>query len=491
MIPRDPAGAQAERHDLIIVGGGIYGVALALEASARGLRPLLLERGDFGAQTSAKSLRILHGGLRYLQSGDLARFRDSVAQRRWWLTTFPDLVRPLPCLLPLYSEGLLRPSVLGPVLLANDLLSSDRNRGVREDRWLPGSSILRAAETRERFPLVSPKRLQGGALWYDASIEHPHRLLVEMLWWASREGATALNYVEATELLIEGDRVVGARARDGVGNGDLEYRAPVVVNAAGPWVRELARAAGDDAAELFRPSLAFNLLLSRPLAGEGALGIRAPGARGRIYFLRPRGRFTFAGTGHAPWGDLQPLPERTPEPLIAAFLSDLRRAIPGFDVSPGDVVRDICGLLPAAASGSQRLARRPVLYDHGRAGGPQGLISVSGVKFTTAPGVAKHVLDAAFGRASRRDRAGFFRAPPAVRPWRSEAEFQELHRRDPNAAANLLQTLVHEESVRTLEDLLFRRLDWALDLEDPARTADEIRSLLASAGGDNLPEGRG
>ncbi|MGH9380625.1 MAG: FAD-dependent oxidoreductase [Thermoanaerobaculia bacterium] len=482
MITRDPEGAHADRHDLIIVGGGVYGVALALEASARGLRALLLERGDFGAQTSAKSLRILHGGLRYLQTGDLARFRDSVAQRRWWLATFPDLVRPLPCLLPLYSEGLLRPSLLRPVLLANDLLSGDRNRGVRRDRRIPGSSILGAGETRERFPFLPSRRLRGGALWYDASMESPHRLLVEMLRWAVRGGATALNYVEVTGLLVEGDRVAGVRARDGVGGGDLEYRAPLVVNAAGPWVRRLARAAGDEAAELFRPSLAFNLLLSRPLPGEGALGIRTPGAGGRIYFLRPRGRFTFAGTGHAPWGDLLPPPERTPEPLIAELLSDLRRALPGFEVSPRDVVRDTCGLLPAAASGSQRLTRRPVLREHGREQGPRGLISVSGVKFTTAPGVARDALDLAFGRRSRRDRAEFFSSPPAVRRLPSADEFRDLHGHDPDTAAELLQTLVREEAVVTLEDLLARRLDWALDIEDPAKTAEEIRPLLGREG---------
>lgn len=429
MISRDPVAAQAERYDLIIVGGGVYGASLALESSARGLRALLLERGDFGAATSAASLRILHGGLRYLQTGDLSRFRDSVAQRRWWLRTFPDLVRPLPCLLPLYAQGLLRPSVLRLVLLANDLLSFDRNRGVRQDRWIPGSSILGAAETREHFPLIPSQALQGGALWYDASIEHPQQLIIEMLRWASREGAAALNYVEATELLVEGDRVAGVRARDRVGGRDLEFRTRLVVNAAGPWVRELARKAGHDVVELFRPSLAFNLLLSHPLPGEGALGVRAPGAQGQIYFLRPLGRFTFAGTGHGPWRDLQPPPECVPEPLIATFLSDLRQALPGFDVSPADVVWHACGLLPAAASGSQRLARRPVFRDHGSSGGPQGLVSVSGVKFTTAPGVAKHALDIAFGRASRRDRAGFFRTPPTVRPWRSQEDVRELRRR--------------------------------------------------------------
>jgi len=121
-IRRDPAGAAQSRFDLIIVGGGVYGIMIALEATRRGLAPLLLERDDFAAATSANSLRILHGGLRYLQRLDIGRSLESIRERAWWLSQFPEHAAPLPCLMPLYGGGFRRPAVLSQGLRLNDWL---------------------------------------------------------------------------------------------------------------------------------------------------------------------------------------------------------------------------------------------------------------------------------------------------------------------------------------------------------------------------------
>ena len=132
MIRRDPDAAVSREHDLIVVGGGIYGACLAVEPARRGLRPLLLERGDFCAATTWNSLRILNGGFRYLTKRDLPRFRESGSECRWFSRTFPDLVRPIECLMPLYGEGLKRPVFLASALWLNDRLSSER-------RWIESS----------------------------------------------------------------------------------------------------------------------------------------------------------------------------------------------------------------------------------------------------------------------------------------------------------------------------------------------------------------
>lgn len=153
MIQRDPVAVDRSSYDLVIVGGGVYGIALALEAARRRLGVLLVERRDFGGETSWNSLHIIHGGLRSLQSMDLHRFREMVAERRWWLQQFPDLVEPVPCLMPLYGRGLRRPSVLRSALLVTDLLSRNRNRGVRFDRFLPG---VEWSGRRRRWLLVPP-----------------------------------------------------------------------------------------------------------------------------------------------------------------------------------------------------------------------------------------------------------------------------------------------------------------------------------------------
>ncbi|MFW6193313.1 MAG: FAD-dependent oxidoreductase, partial [Gemmatimonadota bacterium] len=152
MIHGRPDRAPEGPWDVIVVGGGAYGAFTALEAARMGLRPLLLERGDFGGETSRNSLRIVHGGLRYLQSLDLARYRRSVAERRWLLETFPDLVRPLRCVLPLYGRGLRRRPVLRAALALDHVLSPGRNRGVADDRRIPRGRVVDAGRARDLAP---------------------------------------------------------------------------------------------------------------------------------------------------------------------------------------------------------------------------------------------------------------------------------------------------------------------------------------------------
>ena len=223
-IERAPDQAAGADHDLIVVGGGIYGIALALEAARRGLRALLVERADYGGATSWSNLRILHGGLRYLQSLDLVRFYESVGERRWFLRHFPDLVRPLPCLMPLYGRGLKRPGVFRVALALNDILSWRRNAGVARTLQLPDGRLTGAAETAALFPAVERQGLLGGALWHDAVMLSPERVAIEMLRWACACGASALNYVEATGLLVEGGAVRGILAHDRVGGRELRLR---------------------------------------------------------------------------------------------------------------------------------------------------------------------------------------------------------------------------------------------------------------------------
>ncbi len=169
---------------MIVVGGGIYGACVLLEAARRGLRGVLLERGDFGGATSWNSLRILHGGLRYLQTCDLTRFRESVCERRWYCRHFPELIKPLACMMPLYGRGLRRPAAMRTALALNDRLSWDRNHGVHEQLHLPVGGILDARRTVEMFPEAERSGLQGGGLWYDAQMTHSQRVLIDILHWA-------------------------------------------------------------------------------------------------------------------------------------------------------------------------------------------------------------------------------------------------------------------------------------------------------------------
>ena len=481
-IPRRPAASAARAYDLVVIGGGIYGVALAFEAARRGYRAVLLERGDFGGGTSWSSLRIIHGGLRYLQSLDLRRFRESVSERRWFLAHFPDLVRPLPCLMPLYGDGLKRPGFLRLALGANDLLGLDRNRGLEPGSRLPRSRVVSAQETAQLFPQVRQRGLRGAALWYDAVMLSSERVLMELLGWACRCGATALNYLEVERIVIEGGRTVGVDARDRVSGRTHRFRAPRVVNAAGPSVRLLARPADRDLPALFRPTLAFNLLIDRPPLAEVALAVQPPRADGQIHFVLPwKGRL-LAGTCHAG------LPEATLEPQVAEdqverFLDDLNAAVPGLHVTPQDVIQVYAGLLPGRRPGSAELATQAVVHDHGINGGPHGLYSVSGVKFTTARRVAEVTLCAIFGRELRRPFARTERPQPLVdltdqtllstaAPFDGAADEVEA----------LMRRIAREEAVIEAEDLLLRRLDSTGVLADRARASEALdRALGASS----------
>jgi glycerol-3-phosphate dehydrogenase len=400
-------------YDLIVVGGGVLGVMIALEATRRNLKPLLLERGRLGAATSANSLRIVHGGLRYLQSLDLARHRESVAERAWFLETFPDLVRPLACLMPLYGEGARRPSAFRAAFFLDRLLVGAALRGARAGGGLPRSRILSPSETRETFPGVMATGLRGAALWHDAIIQDPARLLAKALDWARAAGASALEGVAAVSLLAEGGKASGVLARAAGGKEDIVFRAPSVINAAGPWAKDLARSFGTSPDRLPGMILAWNLVVDRPPVASCALALKARAAGAQTFFLVPWGGRMLAGTGYAPWigGPDSPMPD---ERQTQAFLDALNAAAPGLDLRRDQVSRIMAGLLPVSRTDGSQPADRDTILDHAALGGPKGLLSVVGVKLTTARALADRTLRHAFPTLAPRPYDAFPRpGPPA------------------------------------------------------------------------------
>lgn len=494
-ILRDPRGA-ASSYDLVIVGGGIYGAMAALEASRRGLSTLLLERSDFGGATTWNSLRIVHGGLRYLQGLDLRRFRESVGERSWLLRRFSDLVEPLPCLMPLYRPArggrLRRRSAFRLALRANELLAGSEALGDRKERLLPRGRLLGVRETLARFPHADPSGLRGAALWYDAVARDSPRLLVEILRWAAECGARLLNYAEAEELLIEEGRVAGIAVCDRVSGERFEVRSRWVLNCAGPWSRQLSRRFDRDLPELFRPVLAFNLFLDLEPPSDAALAVASPAPHAQTWFLLPWQGRVLAGTFYVPQssqggrggsGEPDFGKDGPGEAEVAAFLGELDTALPGLGVRRAPVLRVHWGWLPAVDEGSAVPSSRPVVHDHGRHGGPEGLVSVSGVKLTTARAVAHRALAPFFQRQGRRlpkpDRRSS--RPPADPPI-SLDRFVRLAERDRVAAHDYLRSLMERQSVVQLEDLLLRRTDWGVRPDQAAVAEALCQSLLAELG---------
>lgn len=431
---RDVAGVSRTSFDVLVVGAGIHGIWTALSAAEQGWSTLLIERGDFGREASANSLRILHGGFRYLQNLDLPRFYESVAARREWLSRFPSLTRPMGFLFPLDGRALRRRSVLGPALLANDVLSARRNAGLPPAQRIANGAV-RGPNTPElsRLQDILPgQRFRDGvASWSDGVIESPARLHVALLGQAARAGATVMNHMEATEICVQNGAVTGVEARDLESGSHLRIAARRIVNCAGAWAPPLARrwSAGSDPSPLLHPpSIAFNLVFRGTLPFPEGLAATTPA--GRQLFLYARHGRIFAGTQHLAYTD-EPRSAEIPDDAIASFVGELQEAVPGLALHESDLVAIQPGLLTAKEPGSPWMPKRERIVDHSAIGGPKGLVSVSGIKYTTAPIVARKALAMVFG-ATNPDAKNLHAANlDAANP-----DAKNLHAMNPNPAPN-------------------------------------------------------
>lgn len=475
MNTRNPSNAAKESYDMIIIGGGIYGVMLSFVASQYGLKNLLLERDDFGCATSFNSLRIVHGGLRYLQKADLHRFFESVGERRWFLRNFPGLVEPLSCLLPLYGKGVFRPSIFRVALKINDILSLHRNFGVQQNFQLPSGRIISPKEVEKIFPAVDTQGLKGGALWYDASMPDSQILLMEILKQSCAMGTTALNYVDVRELIESNGAIQGIIAVDKEDSKTYKFNSKVVVNAAGPWCRELAANMDKDYPELFRSSIAWNVLFNKKALSDHALAVTPKRNGAPTYFLRPWKGMLLAGTIHEPWDGV----ESNPKPKMNSvrnFIDDLNRSIEHLKLNADDILHIFSGLLPAKEQGSSELAVREIILDHGENGGIEGLYSISGVKFTTARLVAektiKKILRNSVKAQKNQPLTGIFKQSIFHHSGIFDFDWR-MNGSDQNWRDDL-KKIIKEESVMHLDDLILRRTS----LGDNPKRAMEVSSAI-------------
>src|SRR5262245_10655610 len=467
----DVAELARAAHDIVVVGGGIYGAMLHLEAARAGLRSVLVERGDFGGATSENSLRIVHGGLRYLQNLNVARSVESTRERQWYLEAMPRLVTPLPCLLPIYERGRKRTSVLSLGLAANDAISAAiMYLDCAVD--VPRGHVLDARATLELAPAIPADGLVGGAVWHDLSLRCPGRVIVEALKWAADFGGVAVNYVEARRLLTTRGRVRGVSVGEPGGHTLAELKANVVVNAAGPWAGALANRWGAADDRLVPLVVAWNVLLDRPPLSGHAVALQDPSSSNApLKFATSLGGRLLVGTGYASLLGNCESAEAIAESELGVFLSALNHCVPGLDASRRDVLRVFSGVLPAAAPASCVPRARNLLS----ARGAQGLFTVSGTKFTTARSAARRALSAI-------RRAGVVRwpatAPQAYPPCHASAAeglfSNDWTMHDVDERRTGLAHIVAHEAVEHLDDLVLRRTTLG---DQPVRALTAARAL--------------
>jgi glycerol-3-phosphate dehydrogenase len=393
-MKRDLVALSDGQYDLLVVGGGIHGVCAAWEASRRGLAVCLLEKGDFGEATSANSLRIIHGGLRYLQQLDLQRILESARERSLLARMGPHLTRTVPFVIPAYGHGLRGREVMDMAMRVHGALTADTVAP------LPHGRTVSVRECMELIPGAERAGLTGGAVWHETQAHNTERLLLTFLKGAVRNGAVVANYVEVMDVLKTGSAVRGVRGRDLMSGQSFEVKTRRVLNAAGPWANAvLERNGGRPLPPVATFAKAINLVTPQ-LLPDRAISIPFRNAfhdddavlnKGvRHFFVVPWGEYSMIGTRNLPWsGDPQDF-EITEED-VERFVGEVRESYPIAPLRREHVLSVQGGMVPVVAGGGREVQqlKQPVLVDHGSRDGLPGLFSMVGVKWTTARLVAE------------------------------------------------------------------------------------------------------
>ncbi|MBP2686198.1 MAG: glycerol-3-phosphate dehydrogenase [Deltaproteobacteria bacterium] len=501
---RDAASLAGKEYDLLVIGGGVYGAFAAWDAVLRGLKVALVEKGDFAAGTSANSLKIAHGGLRYLQNADIARTRESAREQGIFLSIAPHLVHPLRCLIP--TEGYLTRSRCA-MACAFGIYGAVKPRGyvpANDGAGFPPCRIVSRKECRTILGSAAMPSVTGGAVWGEGLIYNTERFVISILRSAASNGLDVANYIEAKRFLLRDRRVFGIEALDRLNGDHFEIRARCTLNATGPWARHMARRLTGNLREE-TPSLvkAIDLIVGRTLFDGYAVGLRSwPAGAGRpsmdgsrLYFFVPWRGTTMIGTHYTPHRggpDAAAVEERE----IEEFLGGIQAVLPERSIAAKDIRALHFGLLPMDPASDRRgapsPASKPWFCDHARSDGMEGIVSVQGVKYTTARAVAERTVDCIAkklgvpgktcrtgmtpifgGDGSSSDPSGIF--PETVlqhlaRNYGSEssrilgyaAQRPELARTVAGSQEVLRAELLHgirEEMAQSLGDLVFRRTD--------------------------------
>jgi glycerol-3-phosphate dehydrogenase len=414
----------SEQYDVAVVGGGITGAGVALDAASRGYSVALLERADFASGTSSRSSKLVHGGLRYLQNFDLGLVREALLERQLMVALAPHLVRPLPLVVPAF-DGARPDRLVGVALNLYDVMSVDRER-LRSRRgrraraaerraaaesneqnsrseegasWSPERHrVISGEEVADLLPALAAREPTSGYLFYDCQTDDV-RLVLTVLGEAERFGAVCANRIDAAALLERKGRATGVRAVDVESGEPFEVRAANVINATGVWADQLCPEELHDEAELprIRPSRGTHITFAHadlPLL-SGAI---VPAGAGRTIFALPwLGRALVGTTDHDYDG---PLDHIKPSPEDIDYLLDATNGFFGSTLSGGDLTGAFAGVRPLISTGDTKksvdISRKAELYETS-----SGMITITGGKLTTWRRMAKMTVDRLVERDAR------------------------------------------------------------------------------------------
>jgi glycerol-3-phosphate dehydrogenase len=399
VISRPDALAALERDsfDLAVVGGGITGAGVALDAASRGYSVALVEKADYAAGTSGRSSKLIHGGLRYLQNFDLGLVREALLERSLLVRLAPHLVAPLPLLVPAF-EGRRPDRLMGMGLNMYDAMSWRRGRD-EDEEWSPARHrIIGGAETIELAPALAGRDPSAAYLFYDCQTDDA-RLVLTVLAEAERFGAVCANACEAAGLVERRGRAAGVLVRDTLDGGEFELTAANVINATGVWADRLRpdELYGEEEVPRIRPSRGTHVTISQEALPVKA-GVIVPAGGGRTIFALPWLGRTLAGTTDNDYdGVLEHVP---PADEDVSYLLDALNGFFGTSLRPKDLTGAYAGVRPLISTPDPKksvdISRRAELYETS-----SGLVTITGGKLTTWRRMAKMAVDRIVEREGR------------------------------------------------------------------------------------------
>lgn len=379
-----PVGSE---FDVIIIGAGINGAGIARDATMRGLKVLLLDKGDIASGASSASTRLIHGGLRYLEHFEFGLVRESLRERETLLRIAPHLVRPLAITLPIYNQSKRGRATIRAGMIAYDLLSWGKS--------LPRHRMLSRAETLKQSPGLNQEGLLGSAQYFDAQAEFAERLVVENVLDARERGADVITYAPVTKLTVEG------RVEFLLDGETHSAHASLIVNAAGPWVDQLLERAPVESERLIGGTKGSHIVVPPfPGASKSAIYLEAQ-SDWRPFFIIPWNGNYLIGTTDVRFED-DPDEVRSESWEIDYLLAETNRAFPDAGVTRDRILFTYSGVRPlpwTRNEDEQSITRRHFIRQHPRM---KNLLSIVGGKLTTYRSLAEECVDLIFQKLERR-----------------------------------------------------------------------------------------
>lgn len=393
MTRRIPSDISEINFDAVIIGAGVNGAGIARDAAMRGLRVLVLDKGDVGGGTTSWSSRLIHGGLRYLEYGEISLVRESLREREKLFRIAPHLVKPLPLLIPIYEDSRRGSLMIRAGMIAYDILSFDKS--------LERHRFLSREEALKRAPALEAKGLKKAALYYDAQVEFAERLAVENILSVIGNGATLLTYCRVNKILFDKNRVQGVEFTDLLTGSSHQARSGLIVNAAGPWIDEVLRNEGFNIERLIGGTKGSHIIVNVfEGAPRDALYTEAK-EDGRPFFIIPWNNLFLIGTTDIHYeGNLDNI--IADESEIDYLLRETNNVLASANLKRDDVLYTYSGIRPLPFVKNEKeagITRRHFIYDH--APKIEGLLSIVGGKLTTYRNLAQQTVNKMYKKLNR------------------------------------------------------------------------------------------